>query len=159
MLPRPSRDRLGSLMPRIRAIFPNVSLPASPYWAASGISPIPTLSRTIQMTRSNTTFERNTGLESPRNPCGAAWQAAADWQSARRELARSRTSTTDFREYGGLPIRRRLTTHVSAVKRRTPPLLSKWRCSNVVVWRQDLRGIPGGLETLDSLPIIGRGFP
>ena len=34
----------------LRAMLPSVSLPASPYCAASGISPMPTLSRTIQMT-------------------------------------------------------------------------------------------------------------
>src|SRR6185437_147980 len=48
----PSRHKFGRCSFRRFAILPRVSLPASPYCAASGISPIPTLSRTIQMTRS-----------------------------------------------------------------------------------------------------------
>src|ERR1700734_2305807 len=32
-------------------MLPSVSLPTSPYWAASGISPMTTLSSTIQITR------------------------------------------------------------------------------------------------------------
>src|SRR5450631_4161501 len=45
----------------MRAMLPRVSPPGgSPYCAASGIAPIPTLSRTIQITRRNTTFEGNT---------------------------------------------------------------------------------------------------
>src|SRR5688500_15040785 len=35
-------------------MWPRVSLPSSPYAAASGSAPTPTLSRTIRMTRANT---------------------------------------------------------------------------------------------------------
>ena len=53
-LPRPMAQRLGTCRPRCRTILPSVSLPTSPYAAASGISPTPTLSRTIQIMRENT---------------------------------------------------------------------------------------------------------
>src|SRR6202453_2678912 len=49
---RPSRTRFGIFSGRDRAICPSVSRPTSPYSAASGSSPIPTLSKTIQMIRS-----------------------------------------------------------------------------------------------------------
>src|ERR1700722_19312780 len=49
---RPSRTRFGIFSGRDRAICPSVSRPTSPYSAASGSSPIPTLSNTIQMIRS-----------------------------------------------------------------------------------------------------------
>src|SRR3954468_7895424 len=51
MFANPNLDKLGSRSGRIRARLPNVLLPASPYDAASGIAPIPTLSRTIHTTR------------------------------------------------------------------------------------------------------------
>src|SRR5437879_5727722 len=53
ILPRPSFARFGIVSGRFRAMLPSVSLPVSPYLAASGISPIPALSNTIQMTRPN----------------------------------------------------------------------------------------------------------
>ena len=54
--PRPSAARFGTLRPRIRAMLPMVSAPESlgPNWAASGMAPMPALSRTIQITRLNT---------------------------------------------------------------------------------------------------------
>ena len=54
MLPRPSAHRLGKRSGRRCAMLPSVSLPVSPYAAASGISPMPTLSSTIQIMRRNT---------------------------------------------------------------------------------------------------------
>src|ERR1022692_2322456 len=54
MLASPMRCKLGMCSGRTRSRLPRVSLPgASPYAAASGISPTPQLSRTIRMTRSN----------------------------------------------------------------------------------------------------------
>src|SRR5712691_10532396 len=49
----PSWTRFGISSERDSAICPSVVLPTSPYSAASGSSPIPTLSRTIQKTLSN----------------------------------------------------------------------------------------------------------
>jgi len=48
---RPSCTRLGSASGRNCAMCPRVLRPTSPYSAASGSSPIPTLSSTIQMIR------------------------------------------------------------------------------------------------------------
>src|SRR5260370_8241173 len=53
MFARPNCTRFGSASARDFAMWPSVFRPVSPYSAASGSSPIPTLSRTIQMIRSN----------------------------------------------------------------------------------------------------------
>ncbi len=46
-LPRPRRlGRKRAVQSGMRAMLPNVSLPSSPYFAASGIAPMPTLSST-----------------------------------------------------------------------------------------------------------------
>src|SRR5688500_1828448 len=55
---RPSDRSVGSFSGTCRAMLPRVLLPSSPYAAASGSAPIPTLSRTIRMTRVNTPVER-----------------------------------------------------------------------------------------------------
>src|SRR5262245_28862178 len=49
----PRRRSVGTRRPTLLAMFPTVLLPSSPYSAASGNSPMPTLSRTIRMTRSS----------------------------------------------------------------------------------------------------------
>src|ERR1017187_9639158 len=70
ILPRPSAAMFGRCRPRRRAMLPRVSAPGgSPKNAASGMAPMPTLSRTIQMMRRNTRFERNTR---PARPSSAA---------------------------------------------------------------------------------------
>src|SRR5579884_1846899 len=51
IFPSPSADKFGRCNGRRRAILPSVSLTASPYAAASGISPMPTLSSTTQTAR------------------------------------------------------------------------------------------------------------
>src|SRR5688500_10268197 len=51
--PRPSARSRGSASGTSRAMLPSVLLPSSPYDAASGSSPQPTLSSTIRMTREN----------------------------------------------------------------------------------------------------------
>src|ERR1035441_7957984 len=66
ILPRPSATMFGKCKPRSRAMLPRVLAPGgSPKDAASGMAPMPTLSRTIQMTRRNTIFERNTQPPGP----------------------------------------------------------------------------------------------
>ena len=52
ILPRPSRTILECQTTHFFEIFPIVLQPTSPYLSASGSSPMPTLSRTIQITRS-----------------------------------------------------------------------------------------------------------
>ena len=47
----PSERNAGTFSPTARAILPSVSLPSSPYWAASGNSPAPTESMTMRTTR------------------------------------------------------------------------------------------------------------
>src|SRR5882672_11917372 len=58
ILARPRRTKLGSVSGRDLAMWPSVFRPVSPYSAASGSSPIPTLSKTIQMIRSNSAIAK-----------------------------------------------------------------------------------------------------
>jgi hypothetical protein len=51
---RPIDASVGIVMGAAAAMWPSVLLPSSPYTPASGNSPMPTLSRTITMARSNT---------------------------------------------------------------------------------------------------------
>src|ERR1039457_532316 len=82
ILPRPSAAIFGRCRPRRRAMLPKVSAPGgSPKDAASGMAPMPTLSRTIQMMRRNTTFERNTQAE-------AGHLVASEALESRRPLCR-----------------------------------------------------------------------
>ena len=53
LIQSPRRRKFGRCIGRSRAMLPMVSLPTSPYAAASGISPMPALSSTIQTMRSN----------------------------------------------------------------------------------------------------------
>src|SRR5258708_10513521 len=53
MFARPSLTKLGNASARDLAMWPSVLRPVSSYSAASGNAPIPTLSSTIQIMRSN----------------------------------------------------------------------------------------------------------
>src|SRR5439155_891694 len=88
MFANPSRTRFGIFSGRDSAMWPSVFLPTSPYSAASGSSPIPTLSRTIQKILSNSFIPRllkrfSAELYHTRFPCNA-YAAAKIWDSTYR---------------------------------------------------------------------------
>ena len=56
---RPSARSVGTRSGTRRAMWPSVSLPSSPYCAASGSSPMPAPSSTITMARLNAAVERD----------------------------------------------------------------------------------------------------
>src|SRR6185503_3761798 len=60
---KPSDRRVGTASGTVRAMLPSVLLPRSPYFSASGSSPMPALSRTMTMAlRGRTGWGRRSGL-------------------------------------------------------------------------------------------------
>src|SRR5271166_5823385 len=78
IFPKPNTARFGKCSVRLRAMLPSVSLPTSPYAAASGIAPMPTLSSTIQVIRPNAPLF-----------ISSQWPSLSYWSRRRRPCRRT----------------------------------------------------------------------